>query len=93
MESIENVFNEINVFFRSLFDENLRIVDDGIKNITNLVNQIFSDGKTAFVVSSDHGMSNKGAHGAGSEHETETPIIAWGAGVTHWRHINDGQER
>lgn len=76
-----------------MFDENLRIVDEGIKNVTNLINQIFIDGKTAFVLSADHGMSNKGAHGAGSEHETETPFIAWGAGVSYWKNINDGHER
>lgn len=28
---------------------------------------------------------NLGAHGDGSDDETETPIIAWGSGVAHWK--------
>lgn len=74
--------------FGSLFDENLKIVDDGVKNITELFNEMFNDGKTAFVFTSDHGMSNRGAHGAGTAHETETPIVAWGAGVNYWKESN-----
>lgn len=34
-------------------------------------------------------MSNKGAHGAGTAHETETPIVAWGAGINYWKAFND----
>lgn len=34
-------------------------------------------------------MSNKGAHGAGTAHETETPIVAWGAGVNFWKRLNE----
>lgn len=63
----------------------MKIVDAGIKNVTKLFRDIFGDEKTAFIVTADHGMSNRGSHGAGAVHETETPIIAWGAGVNHWR--------
>lgn len=76
-------------FFASLFDENLRIVDNGIKNITKLFHEIFNDDKTAFIFTSDHGMSSKGAHGAGTAYETETPIVAWGAGINYWKESND----
>ena len=26
-------------------------------------------------------MTDWGSHGSGSDHETQTPIVAWGAGV------------
>ncbi|XP_055319471.1 GPI ethanolamine phosphate transferase 1 [Sitodiplosis mosellana] len=71
-----------------LFDTNLREVDEGISKIVALFNDRFPDGKTAFVFTADHGMSNKGAHGAGTAHETETPIIAWGAGVNYWKNLD-----
>lgn len=32
-------------------------------------------------------MSNRGAHGAGTAHETETPFVAWGAGVNYWKEL------
>lgn len=102
--------NEKVLFSNRLFDENLREVDKGIGKIYALFNGIFEDRKTAFIFTSDHGMSNKGTinycfegrliylraiffslkkggHGAGSPHETETPIIAWGAGLNHWKNI------
>lgn len=64
-------------------------MDEGIKNVTELFREIFDDDKTAFIVTADHGMSNKGAHGAGTAHETETPFIAWGAGVNFWKELHD----
>ena len=63
--------------------DNLKIVDDGVKRIEAAFAEAFDDdGKTAFIFTADHGMSNKGAHGDGDPGCTETPLVVWGAGVS-----------
>lgn len=75
-----------------LFDENLAAVDRGVARSVGLVDELFDDGRTAFVFTADHGMTDAGAHGAGAAYETETPFIAWGAGFADWRQLAaDGQ--
>ncbi|XP_048489024.1 GPI ethanolamine phosphate transferase 1 [Plutella xylostella] len=60
----------------------LRFVDEGIKVIEKIINDFYNDdGKTTFLMTSDHGMTDWGSHGAGDDHETETPYVLWGAGV------------
>ncbi|KAJ3271888.1 Glycosyl phosphatidyl inositol anchor synthesis [Terramyces sp. JEL0728] len=61
---------------------NIGIVDSGLRKVEKLVENFYGDGKTAYVVTSDHGMSNRGNHGDGNPQNTETPLIAWGAGVS-----------
>jgi len=61
--------------------DNLRYVDQGIAKLEKLLNDYFKDNKTAFVFTSDHGMTDWGSHGAGHPSETRTPIVVWGAGV------------
>ena len=62
--------------------DNIRSVDTGIKRMVNLFESFYgNDGKTAYVVTADHGMSDWGSHGSGNPDETLTPIVAWGAGV------------
>lgn len=62
--------------------ENIAIADAGIREIHGLIEDFFEhDGQTAYVATSDHGMTNWGSHGAGHTSETLTPLIAWGAGV------------
>lgn len=60
---------------------NLKLVDREIENIVTLVESYFADHKTAFVFTSDHGMTDWGSHGAGLPDETMTPLICWGAGI------------
>ncbi|XP_005174896.1 GPI ethanolamine phosphate transferase 1 [Musca domestica] len=64
-----------------LFLENLLYTQEGITKMYELFESTFKDGKTAYVLTSDHGMTNAGSHGAGEAFETETPFFIWGAGL------------
>uniref|UniRef100_A0A8W7PRQ1 GPI ethanolamine phosphate transferase 1 n=1 Tax=Anopheles coluzzii TaxID=1518534 RepID=A0A8W7PRQ1_ANOCL len=71
---------------REFLAENLITVDKGIESIVRLIERATkNDGRTAYIFTSDHGMTDQGSHGAGHPHETETPFLAWGAGFKHWK--------
>jgi len=60
---------------------NIKVVDQGVAEITKLVEDFYGDGQTAFVFTADHGMTDWGSHGDGDPDSTRTPLIAWGSGV------------
>lgn len=67
------------------YTENLKYVDEGIKEILTLFEEKFNDNSTAFIFTSDHGMTNRGSHGSGQKFETETPFLAFGRGINYWK--------
>nr|DBA24635.1 TPA: hypothetical protein GDO54_012262 [Pyxicephalus adspersus] len=70
----------------SEYKENVKKVDDGVKEMVTLIEDFYGfDDKTAFIFTSDHGMTDWGSHGAGHPSETLTPLVAWGAGIHYPR--------
>lgn len=61
--------------------DNLGYVDMEIKGVVEMIDSYYGDEETAYVFTSDHGMTDWGSHGAGLPDETMTPLICWGAGI------------
>jgi len=55
---------------------NIQILDSRIQSIVEVVEKYWNrDSRTAYVFTSDHGMTDWGSHGTGLDHETQTPGI------------------
>ncbi|CAD6196476.1 unnamed protein product [Caenorhabditis auriculariae] len=61
--------------------DNIRVVDEGVRRVQELADKFFGDQKSAWIFTGDHGMTDWGSHGAGSDEEVLTPFIAWGSGI------------
>lgn len=47
--------------FSREYQENIKQVDEGVKEIASLIDNFYgNDGKTAFILTSDHGMTDWG---------------------------------
>lgn len=79
--SVRSSWFSYNPFHFREYIANVKYVDALVKEIQNEFNSFFNDGKTAYIFTSDHGMTDWGSHGSGTPHETEVPFIAWGAGI------------
>lgn len=74
------------------YKDNIKLVDEGVKEIVSLLKEFYgNDEKTAFLFTSDHGMTDWGSHGAGHPSETFTPFVAWGAGIKYPQKASDQQ--
>lgn len=71
------------MFHYRRYIKSITVVDAGIKDAVANFEDYFYDKKTAYIFTSDHGMTDWGSHGDGSRHETQVPFIAWGAGISH----------
>lgn len=70
---------------------NVEFVDAGIKQAVKMIEDFYgNDGKTAFIYTADHGMSDAGTHGDGDPQNTRTPLVAWGAGISEPQPITLG---
>ncbi|KAH8361791.1 hypothetical protein KR200_010547 [Drosophila serrata] len=63
------------------FDQQLLHTQKGIRTTYEFFEEVFNDSRTAYLMTSDHGMDDTGMHGGASRKEIETPLFMWGAGV------------
>ncbi|XP_058187105.1 GPI ethanolamine phosphate transferase 1 [Rhododendron vialii] len=67
--------------YSSIYLNNVKVVDRIAESVYDVLESYFNDNRTAYIFTADHGMSDKGSHGDGHHSNTDTPLVAWGAGV------------
>ncbi|XP_017145511.1 GPI ethanolamine phosphate transferase 1-like [Drosophila miranda] len=65
------------------YQKRLYLTQKRIRETYDLFENAFNNSRTAYLMTSDHGMSDVGHHGGGSDMEIEMPFFFWGAGVKH----------
>lgn len=58
----------------------IRVVDQGVEMVYKTIEKLFSDHKTSYIFTADHGMTDRGSHGDGDPQCTRTPFVFWGNG-------------
>ncbi|XP_049851537.1 GPI ethanolamine phosphate transferase 1-like [Schistocerca gregaria] len=64
------------------YKQQFRHVASYVKQIEEAFESYYGDDRTTFILTSDHGMNDRGAHGDGDPKNTETPFLAWGSGIS-----------
>ncbi|KAI3942370.1 hypothetical protein MKW92_020334 [Papaver armeniacum] len=77
--------------YSNIYLNNVKVVDSIAKRMYDLVEDYFKDNQTAYIFTADHGMSDKGSHGDGHPANTDTPLVAWGAGVQQPKRSSRGR--
>ena len=56
-------------------------LDSYFQQFEQTFNDFYQDNKTTFIITADHGMDDRRAHGDGNPDCTRTPFVIWGAGI------------
>ena len=70
----------------------LIILDSYFEKLFKFFNEFYEDNKTTFIITGDHGMDMRRAHGDGHPDCTRTPFIIWGSGIREAIYIGKKQE-
>ncbi|CAH2055360.1 unnamed protein product [Thlaspi arvense] len=69
--------------YSSIYLNNVKVVDKIAERVYHLLEDYYRDNRTSYIFTADHGMSDKGSHGDGHPTNTDTPLVAWGAGIKY----------
>ncbi|KAH8311891.1 hypothetical protein KR044_008495, partial [Drosophila immigrans] len=70
-----------------MYGKNIKYTQRGLWKLYNRLEQTFPDKRTAYLLTSSHGMTDKGLFGGDSKEEIETPFFLWGAGVSNTKSV------